>query len=244
MAVFKGKSRRSKRKFNQLANDPLWLYLLGITSLSFLLADSSSSYLLASLLLTFSLISIYVLYFRQGRKLHDKVLQQLGDFDNQFTIISSVELQDGSKKGYFDYIVLSPKGIFNIRILDFEGTMTGFENDEFWDYIKITSPYDVTKKRVKNPLNFLQHSHRMVETLLEKHHIKYIPLQSVFVVNSSDALLETDSTVPIIRVKKLKEYIEGHRNRANMVSILRDLEDLFLSGTYTKYKTSSLTPEI
>lgn len=243
MTVHKGKNTVVRGRLHNLINDPLWLYMLGITSLSFLLADSAAGYLLSSLLLGFTLVSIYILYIGGGTRLHDRVLQQLSSFNNQYTIISSVELTDGSKKGFFDYILLSPKGIFNIRVLDFEGTMTGYENDEYWDYVKVISPYDVIRKRVNNPLHFLQYSHGIIEGLLERQHIKYIPLQSFFVVNNSDATIETNSYVPIVRVKELADYIENHQDRSNMTAILKELEELFLSGPHIKYKASSLSTE-
>lgn len=244
MAVFREKNTDTKAKVNRLTRDPLWLYLLGITSFSFLLADSSSGYLISFILLIFSMTSIYILYFGNENKLHDRIYKQLARFDDQFTIISSIELTDGRRKGYFDYMVISPKGIFNLRVLDFEGTMTGYENDEFWDYVKIISPYDVMKKRVNNPLYFLHRSHDVIEEILERNFIKYIPLQSIFVINNSDSSIQTNSPVPVVKVRDLYNYIAEYRDRSNMLQVLKEVEGIFLTSPNTKYKSSSLSTEI
>ncbi len=235
------KNNSTSKRENAFSKDPLWLYLLGINGLIFLLVESREGYLLASILVLFSLVSIYFLYLGDNYHLHHKVFNQLGKFSGEYKIFSNIELCLGEKKGYSDYLIISPKGIFNIRIIDFEGTISGYENDELWSYVKVVSTYDIINKKIKNPLDFLKRTHFLIEELMEMNYIKYIPIQSIIVINNSDATFETNSNIPVVKVKDLYHFINEYQDRANMNSILNEVHTIIANTVPSHYFNSYST---
>ncbi|WP_026477325.1 nuclease-related domain-containing protein [Alkaliphilus transvaalensis] len=212
--------------------DPLWVYLLGITAFTFFLVDSYGGYVLASMLLVFSLGCIHVLYLGENLSLSQKISRQLEKFSNEFTIYSGIEISDGETSGSSDFLIISPKGIFNIRVLDFEGTISGFENDEYWEYLKVINPYDVIKTSIKNPIHLHRRTQRVLENLLEKNYIKYIPIQSIFVINNSEATLECNSNISVVKVKDLYNYISQYQDRSNIPPILQEISQVIGSSNF------------
>ncbi|MBM7615071.1 nuclease-related domain-containing protein [Alkaliphilus hydrothermalis] len=224
------KNNSTSKRLNLFSKDPLWLYLLGISGFTFVLVNSFRGYLLALLVLLASLVIIYLLYFGENYHLHQKVAKQLEKFNDsqQYSILPAIELSDANRQGYSDYIVISPKGIFNIRILDFEGTISGMENDQLWSYTQVLNPYDTINKTIENPVDPHKRTQRIIEDLLEKNYIKYIPIQSIFVINNHDAIFESDTNIPVVKVKDLYSFIEEYQDRSNMFSILHEIQSIIL----------------
>ncbi|KAB3532726.1 nuclease-related domain-containing protein [Alkaliphilus serpentinus] len=214
--------KTNKPLFDRFLKDPLWMYLLGISSLTFLLVDSVKGYILAGVLLVLSIITIYNLYLEKTETLHQQVLREFKSLNEDFTVLSEVKLQRNNRKGYSDFIVISAKGVFNICLLDFEGAITGFESDTYWQLTKLSS-YDVTKNIISNPMNHHKKSHGIIEDLLAENNIKYIPIQTIVVIRNEDAEIITNSTIPIIKVKNIRQYISQYSDRQNMHTILDEV---------------------
>ncbi|KAB3534710.1 hypothetical protein F8154_08270 [Alkaliphilus pronyensis] len=233
---------RSNKKINKALSaflrDPLWLYLLGISFITFMIADESVEYMLASIFLMFSLIVIFYMYLNRAESLHKKIFMEFSSFGEEYTLLSSVTLENEGSKGYSDYIFISAKGIFNIRALDFQGVIKGFENDDVWSYMKITSLYDMAVKAIKNPIYYHQKTHNIIYDLLAKNNIRYIPIQSIIVIRDEDAEISTNSNIPIIKAKNLKKYISQYSNRQNMFSLLDEIVAIFNNETVFNYNFS------
>jgi len=214
--------------------DPLWLILVAINSFAYYIVDDTIGFFLATVLLTFCLHIIYKTYFQDSSPLRDRVIKELSRFGDDYIVLSSIELREGGLRGYSDFIVISPKGIFNIRTLDLEGVITGYQNDELWEFIKATSPYDVVKRVIKNPIYYHQRTHQIIEALLEQQHIKYIPIQSLMVTHSS-LTINTDSRVPIVKSEELFDYISEYADRSIMSSLKMNIEEILIKAVSTKY---------
>lgn len=212
-----------QKQLDRFLKDPLWIYLLGISFLTFFLVDSKEGYFLSGILMFFSMITIFYLYIEKTETLHNQVLKELSSFKDDFTVLSSVTLKQEGIKGYSDFVVISHKGIFNIRLLDFEGSITGYESENLWQFTKLSKPYDVTRKAVNNPIYYHQRSHSIIEDLLAKNNIRYIPIQSIIVIRDEDAEIITNSSTPIVKVKHLRQYISQYRDRHNMSTMLDEI---------------------
>ncbi len=211
-------------RLQRFLKDPLWLLLLAITSFAYYIATDTVGYMLATALLVFSANVIFKTYFYEDEPLKEMIAKELTKFNEDYIILPSIELSDGRLKGYSDFIVISPKGVFNLRALDFQGLITGYQNDEVWEYIKATSPYDVTRKIIKNPIYYHQRTQEIIEGLLEQQHIKYIPIQSLLVVNGN-LKIETDSKIPVVKAEELYAYISEYADRSIMSSLKNSIED-------------------
>ncbi|SCX75936.1 NERD domain-containing protein [Alkaliphilus peptidifermentans] len=231
------KNRGSKKTIERFIKDPLWLYFLGISFFGFILAESSSGYMLASILLLFTIVAIYYLYIDKAEALHKQAMDQFSSFNQEYTLLSAVTLQNEASKGYSDFIVISPKGIFNIRALDFEGTIKGYESEDTWSYTKLTGPYDITQKLIRNPVHFHQKTHDIIHDLLMRNNIRYIPIQSIIVIRNEDAEIHTNSNIPIVKVKNLHQYITQHSDRHNMFSLIDEIVGIFKSEGHYSLKT-------
>lgn len=220
-------------KLKKFAKDPLWLILIAFTLFAFYIANNSFGYFLATVLLFFCSHIMYQTYIQEASSLKDRVAKELSRFNDDYMILSSIELSDSGLKGYSDFIVVSPKGIFSIRALDFEGTVTGYENEENWDYVKATSPYDVVKRSIKNPVYYHLRTQQIIERLLERQHIKYIPIQSILVVGTN-LTINTDSKIPVVRSDKLYEYISQYADRSIMSTLKMTIEEVLLKAVSSK----------
>lgn len=211
-------------RLQKLLKDPLWLLLLAITSFAYMIVNDTAGYILATILLVFNANVIFKTYFYEDEPLKEMIAKELAKFNEDYIILPAIALSDGRLKGYSDFIIISPKGIFNLRALDFQGALTGYQNDELWEYIKATSPYDVTRKIIKNPIYFHQQTHDIIEALLEQQHIKYIPIQSLLVVNSN-LRINTDSRIPVVKAEELHNYISEYADRSIMSGLKNAIED-------------------
>lgn len=220
-------------KLKRFAKDPLWLILISFTFFAYYIANNSFGYFLATILLLFCSHIMYQTYIQEPSSLKDEVSKELSKFNDDYIVLSSIELSDNGLKGYSDFIVVSPKGIFSIRTLNFEGSITGYEDEEYWEYIKATSPYDVVKRVIKNPVCFHLKTQQIIEMLLERQHIKYIPIQSLLVIGANLAI-STDSKLPIVRVDKLYEYISQYADRSIMTSLKITIEEVLIKAISSK----------
>ena len=234
MAKMNPSSNTAITTIKKFLKDPLWLILVAVNSFVYLIVDDTIGFFLATVLLTFSLNVIHQTYFQDSSPLRDRVVKELSRFNNDYLVLSSIELRDGGLKGYSDFIVISPKGIFNIRTLDLEGVITGYQNDELWEFVKATSPYDIVKRVVKNPVYYHQRTHQIIEALLEQQHIKYIPIQSLLVINSS-LTINTDSRLPIVKSDELYDYISEYADRSIMTSLKMNIEEILIEAVSTTY---------
>ena len=220
----------------KLLKDPLWLILLAVTSFSYYIVDDALGYFLTTVLLVFCGNVIHQTYFLETIPLKAKIAKELSKFNEDYVVLSSIEFSDSGLRGYSDFLIISPKGIFSLRTLNFEGIITGYENEEFWEYVKATSPYDVVKKIVKNPVYFHLKTQQIIEALLEQQHIKYIPIQSLVVINDN-LTVNTDCKIPIVKVGDLYEYILEYADRSIMTSLKLTIEEILLKsiGSNTSY---------
>jgi len=211
-------------RYDKFLRDPLWFYLIGISFLTFVLANSTVGYILSSLLTVFSIITIFFLYIDKAETLRNIVSKEFSSFSEDYTVLSSVNLQGENGKAYSDFIVISKKGVFNIRLLDFEGIIKGFESENYWRYVKLSSStYNSTHKAISNPFHFHERTHSIIEDLLANNNIKYIPIQSIIVIRNDDAEIITNSTIPIVKAKHIKQYISQYTDRQNMSSMLDEI---------------------
>lgn len=214
MAVIQGYSRLGKfNHYKKLFKNPFWIYLIIIATIIFVAAEGPQMQLMAAAFLLLALIIIFLAYFEKEFHLHNKVLKLFHRLEDEFIILPAMKLSDGYENSCTCFIVISAKGIFNIKVLEFSGILKGSENDEMWEYTDATNAYNIVQKSIKNPATNLRRSHKVIDTLLKNNHMDYMFVKSVFVVDSSNATIKSDTTIPIIKLHQLNEYLHGHTER-------------------------------
>lgn len=222
MAVIQGYSRSGKfNYYKRLFKNPFWIYLIVIASILFLAAEGPLILIMASVFLGLALVIIFLAYFEKEFHLHNRVLKLFQRLEDEFVILPAMRLSDGYEDSCTCFIVISTKGIFNIKVLEFSGILKGSEDDDIWEYTDATKAYNITKKNIKNPAASLKRSHKVIDTLLKNNHMDYMFLKSIFVIDNSNAIIKSDTTIPIIKLHQLNEFLHGHRERDNH-SLLKD----------------------
>ncbi|KAB3532725.1 nuclease-related domain-containing protein [Alkaliphilus serpentinus] len=233
MAIIKGTDTASKiNHYKALLNNPFWIYLMGISTIFFIFANSTATYLISIILLTLNLGVIAYAYLGEELQLHNKAYRHLKKLDNDFIILPSMKITDGYEHGCTSYVVISPRGVFNIKILDFTGVLTGNTEERIWDFIDYRFPYHPQKKRIKNPLLMIDKSHKILEGLLNKNHIDYLFIRSILVVKSNHSIIHSNTNTPIIKLKDLNDYLMGYQNRHQENSLLDIIASSIIEGQY------------
>ncbi|WP_026477326.1 nuclease-related domain-containing protein [Alkaliphilus transvaalensis] len=231
MAVVKGYQSICKYTYyKELFKNPFWIFLISICLIGFLAANSLHTYLAAGGVLLICLCIIAYAYFGEELQLHNRVFRKLSKLDHNFILLPYLKISDGFVQTCTSFILISPKGIFNIKLLDFSGILTGTEDAEVWDFDDAYNAYNIHRKKVKNPLKKLRQSQEVIEKLLDKNHINYLFLRSIFVVKNSNATFSCDTDVPVVRLKDLNEYIMGYADRPNMITLKDDVASSILKG--------------
>lgn len=216
MAVIQGYSKLGKLNYyKKLFKNPFWIYLMSIALIFFVSARNTLMYMMASAFFLLAIVIIVMAYFEKEFHLHNKVLKLFTQLEDEFIILPAMKLSDGYENSCTCFIVISTKGIFNVKVLEFSGILKGSEDDEMWEYTDASNPYNIIEKKIKNPASYLRKSHSVIETLLRNNHMDYMFLKSIFVINNSNASIKTDTNIPIIKLHQLNEYLHGHMERHN-----------------------------
>ncbi len=231
MAVIKGYRTTCKRSYyKELFKNPFGIFLLGICLIFFVVANSFHTYLAATGLLFICLIIIIIAYFGEELHLHNRVFRKLSQLDDHYFILPYLKISDGFEQSCTSYIIISPKGIFNIKLLDFSGILKGNEDDSVWQFADAHNAYNIQHKKIKNPVTKLRHSQKIIESLLEKNHINYLFLRSIFVVKNTNSSIKCNTDVPVVRLKDLNSYIMSYADRPNMIFLKEDVATSILNG--------------
>lgn len=233
MAIVKGYDGLSKLDhYKSLMKNPFWIYLMGVCTIFFIAANSTTTYVMSLIMLVVSLGVIAYAYFGEELHLHNRVFRQLKTLDDEFVILPSMKITDGYEHGCTSYVVVSPKGVFNIKVLDFTGVVTGNSKDRVWDFIDYFFPYQPQKKKIKNPLFMLEKSHKVIEVLLNKNNVDYLFLRSIIVVKNNHSIVNSDTDIPIVKMKDLNSYLLGFQDRPQRSPLSEVITTSILEGQY------------
>jgi len=233
MAIVRGYNELSKLDhYKTLKKNPFWKYLIGICGIFFIAANSTPTYVLSIAISILCLGIIGFAYFGEELHLHNRAFRQLKSLDDAFVILPSLKLTDGYEHGCTSYIIISPKGVFNIKILDFTGVLTGNSDDKIWNFVDYSYPYQPQHKKIRNPLRTINKSHKIIEELLNRNHIDYLFLRSIFVIKNSHSKVISDTNIPIVKLKALNEYLLGYQDRPHHESLLEVITASILEGQY------------
>ncbi len=231
MAVIQGYSGPGKiNYYKKLFKNPFWAYLMTIALVFFVAAKGPLMYFMAAAFLLLSIMIIFLAYFENEFRLHNKVLKLFEKLEDEFVILPAMKLSDGYENSCTCFIVISSKGIFNIKVLEFSGILQGLEKDEMWKYTDATNAYNIVEKHIRNPISYLRKSHKVIEQLLKNNHIDYMFLKSITVVNNSNAVVKSDTDIPIIKLHQLNEYLHGHIERQHQHMLKETIVEAIMGG--------------
>ncbi|SCX75901.1 nuclease-related domain-containing protein [Alkaliphilus peptidifermentans] len=231
MAIVKSYDKKTKYShYSDLFRNPFWMFLLGICVIFFIAANSVAMYIMSTCLLVLSLSILAYAYFGEELNLHNRIFRHLSKLDEGFIILPSMKITDGYEHGCTSFVVISPKGVFNIKVLDFTGILEGQEKDGVWNYTDYSFPYQPQHRRIRNPIFKLEKSQKILESLLKKNHINYLFLKSIFIVKNQHAVVKCDTDIPIIKLNELNDYILGCSDRQHTPSFLESITAAIMSG--------------
>jgi len=231
VAVILGYSKLGKLNYyKKLFKNPFWMYLMAIATIFFVAASNALMYIMAAAFLLLSIMIIIVAYFEKEFHLHNRVLKVFTKLEDEFVILPAMKLSDGYENSCTCFIVISAKGIFNIKVLEFSGILAGSEADEMWKYTDATNAYNIEERQIKNPITYLRKSHKVIEGLLKNNHIDYMFLKSIAVVNNSNAMIRSDTDIPIVKLNELNQYLHGHVERQHQHLLKETIVEAIMGG--------------
>lgn len=132
-----------------------------------------------------------------------KVLSHLDR--SKYRVINNAVLGLKEKTIHIDYIVISKYGVFIIETKNYNGSITGEENDEYW-----TETSNGEEYRFSNPVKkILYHVQLLKNNLSDSDKINFVPV----IVFPGNTNVKVRATIPVVNVsclfKTIKKYNES-----------------------------------
>ncbi|NDL67310.1 nuclease-related domain-containing protein [Anaerotalea alkaliphila] len=202
------------------------------TAISLLLLEVSQGFSIyigiAALLHMVRLINdLEILQF--GLKGENEVLSLLEKLPRNYKVFSDIHIVDGSKSSQIDFVIVGFNGLFIMETKHIKGTITGREEDNYLQKVKIGKNGERYTKRIFNPLKQIQGHKKGMDLFLERSGIHQEAVPMLFF--SSDCIMHVKSK----RVKVITEpvqvidYIKRYRR-----------EDVHLSSSIQEHVVEAL----
>jgi len=142
--------------------------------------------------------------YRKGLKGEIRVKEMLRGLNDSYVVFNNVKLPNGN--GNIDHVVVGPTGVFAIETKNIRGSFV-CEGDE-WFKVK-----NGKARKVKSFSRQAKRNALALRKFLRKHGCDVFVHGVVVLTNSNCKVDLINPSVPVVRVGKLREFIEGTRFR-------------------------------
>lgn len=175
---------------------------------------------------------IYNLTHNKYRQLNSGIIGEmksqsiLDKLPTSYTVLSNVDIEFEGKRSELDNLVISDKGVIIIETKNYNGEITGKEEDDEWLQTKVSSSNNTYTNNIRNPLKQAKRQVYILSQILKNDNVKcwvdyYVFInnkkcyvESGKVINNEEDLLRT-----ILSAGKEKSVSEEDINKIKKILV-------------------------
>lgn len=156
----------------------------------------------------FVLNNIEILRFGlQGEK---EAFDLLAKLPRQYKILSDVHLVDGNKSSQIDFVIIGSNGVFIMESKHIKGIISGKEEDNYLQKIKIGKGGDKYYKKMFNPIKQISGHKIGMDVFLKKKGYRYKAIPVLYFSNECTVNVQSKNVKIINEPVLVIDYIKRH----------------------------------
>lgn len=156
----------------------------------------------------FVLNNIEILRFGlQGEK---EAFDLLSKLPRQYKILSDVHLVDGNKSSQIDFVIIGSNGVFIMESKHIKGIISGKEEDNYLQKIKIGKGGDKYYKKMFNPIKQISGHKIGMDVFLKKKGYRYKAIPVLYFSNECTVNVQSKNVKIINEPVLVIDYIKRH----------------------------------
>jgi len=158
----------------------------------------------------FVLNNIEILRFGlQGEK---EAFDLLSKLPRQYKILSDVHLVDGTKSSQIDFVIIGSNGVFIMESKHIKGIISGKEEDNYLQKIKIGKGGDKYYKKMFNPIKQISGHKIGMDVFLKKKGFRYKAIPVLYFSNDCTVNVQSKNVKiindPVLVIDYIKRHVE------------------------------------
>lgn len=167
----------------------------------------------------------------QGEK---EAFDLLTKLPRQYKILSDVHLVDGTKSSQIDFVIIGSNGVFIMESKHIKGIISGKEEDNYLQKIKIGKGGDKYYKKMFNPIKQISGHKIGMDVFLKKNGYRYKAIPVLYFSNECTVNVQSKNVKiinePVLVIDYIKRHIEENVYipedvQVAIASDLKSLED-------------------
>ncbi len=171
-----------------------------------------SMLLIAGMIIWIMLVLNNIEILKFGLQGEKEAFDLLTKLPRQYKILSDVHIVDGNKSSQIDFVIIGPNGIFIMESKHIKGELSGREDDNYLQKIKIGKSGDKYYKRMYNPIKQIRGHKKGMDTFLRKQGIRYRAFPILYFSNDCKVNVKSKNVKiinePVLVIDYIKRYHE------------------------------------